>query len=358
MTSGDKYVAIRDMVTSAPVLMRARSFAGFRELVTSRGGNVEALLASVGLDPRVLGEPEAAVPFARGAALLEQAAEALDLPDIGLRLGAYQDISVLGPVALVARHATDLRGALEGIGRHMAYHNTGMRLDLSVDAIAGEARLQCALRIDENVPVRHAMELTFVVASKFLRTITQSDGIGWDVRFRHAPGLSSARYRKAFGCAAIFQQPFDAISFPARLLDTAVDTANAELRRQAERYIAHVVRRFPLDIASQTQALVERQLATGDCNIALIAGMLRLHERTLQRRLHEQGLQFDTIVDRLRRERAREYLLGSAIPLTQVAALLGYSEHTAFTRACRRWFGESPRKLRRRGADPLGATNR
>ena len=58
--------------------------------------------------------------------------------------------------------------------------------------------------------------------------------------------------------------------------------------------------------------------------------------------MSEQGLHFEDIVDRLRRERASEYLPYSAIPLAQVAALLGYSDQTALTRACRRWFGESP----------------
>ena len=101
--------------------------------------------------------------------------------------------------------------------------------------------------------------------------------------------------------------------------------------------------RFPLDIGSQTAALAERQLGAGSCSLVLVARELGLHERTLQRRLSEQCLHFEDIIDRLRRERASEYLPYSAIPLAQVAALLGYSDQTALTRACRRWLEQPPK---------------
>ncbi len=146
----------------------------------------------------------------------------------------------------------------------------------------------------------------------------------------------------------MFEQPFDALMFPSVLLDVRIDQANHELRRKAERYINDVVQRFPLDIGKQTSALVDRHLATGHFSLRDIARQLGLHERTLQRRLSEQNLVFEDIVDQLRRERASEYLQSSAIPLTQVATFLGYSNQAAFTRACRRWFGDSPQRLRRR----------
>ncbi len=307
------------------------------------------MLAWAGLDPQVLSTPDTTVSFAQAAALLDHGAEVLNLPDFGLRLAAYQDISVLGPVALIAQHAANVREAVDGIARHLPYHTPGARLSLHVDAADGSAELRYELRGDDAAPSRQVVELAYVIACKFLRLVTQDEGAGWQVSFRHSPGLSLTRYRKAFGCVVTFDQPHDALSFPSRLLDVAIDPANAELRRNAERYVSYVMRRFPLDIGSQTAALAERQLGVGSCSLALIARELGLHERTLQRRLSEQGLHFEEIVDRLRRERASEYLPYSAIPLAQVAALVGYSDQTAFIRACRRWFGESPRTLRRGG---------
>jgi hypothetical protein len=77
-------------------------------------------------------------------------------------------------------------------------------------------------------PSRQVVELSYANACKFLRLLTQHDGAGWRVSFRHSQALSPARYRKAFGCAVTFDQPHDALSFPSRLLDVAIDPAQRE----------------------------------------------------------------------------------------------------------------------------------
>jgi AraC-like DNA-binding protein len=44
-----------------------------------------------------------------------------------------------------------------------------------------------------------------------------------------------------------------------------------------------------------------------------------------------------------------ETLLGDLqTPVTEVAEALHYATPAAFTRSCRRWFGDSPRSLRRK----------
>ena len=336
------------MPMSVPVYARARSLTGFAEVVNSQGGDVAALLESVGLNADLLTNPDAVIPFGPAAALLDRAAETLELPDIGLRLGDYQDMSILGPVALTARYAADVREALHALVRHMPYHTPGTQLTLNTDRAAGLTSLHCGLPGFEGPPSRHVVELSYVIACKVLRMIAQDGGADWQVSLPHPAGVSPARYRMAYGCSVCFEQPFDALMFPSALLDVSIDEANDELRRKAERYINDVVQRFPLDIGKQTSALVDRHLATGHFGLRDIARQLGLHERTLQRRLSEQDLVFEDIVDQLRRERAGEYLQSSAIPLTQVATFLGYSTQAAFTRACRRWFGDSPQRLRQR----------
>ena len=345
------------MSISVPVYVRARSLTGFAELVSGHGGDVGALLEAVGLDAEVLSRPDAMIPFRSGAALLDRAAETLELPDIGLRLGDYQDMSILGPVALTARYAADVREALHAIVRHMPYHTPGTQVTLDTDTAAGVTSLHCGLPGFDGPPSREVVELTYVIACKVLRMIAQDAGADWQVNLPHSPGVSPARYRKAFGCTVLFEQPFDALMFPSGLLDVRIDQANDELRRKAERYIHDVVRRFPLDIGKQTSALVDRQLATGHFGLRDIARQLGMHERTLQRRLGEQDLVFEDIVDQLRRERAGEYLQSSAIPLIQVATFLGYSTQAALTRACRRWFGDSPQRLRRNQSRKGGGTS-
>lgn len=329
------------------VLVRARALTGFVELVEAHGGGARELLAGAGIDSAILGTPEAALPLDRVAVVLDDAARSLAMPDFGLRLAARQDVSVMGAVGLIARSAANVGEALRGVSRNMRYHTPGARLTMIGDERPGYTQMRYDMLLGPGIPRRQAVELSYAVALGFLRLVTGADTSDWVVGFRHVEGLSPARYRKALGCRVLLGQDVDKLVFPTRLLAAQIDSGSVELQRAAERFVSSVMRRYPLDIAQQVEALIRRQLAAGGCSIELVAKQMRLHKRTLQRRLEEQRLYFEDMIDRLRRERAAELLPHAAIPLSQVGELLGYSEQSSFNRACRRWFGRTPMSVRR-----------
>jgi len=74
--------------------------------------------------------------------------------------------------------------------------------------------------------------------------------------------------------------------------------------------------------------------------------MLSMHPRTLQRQLAAEKTTFAILLDDVRRRAARRYLTGTDLPLTQVAALLGFSEQAALTHSCRRWWSATPTTVR------------
>ena len=337
------------------VLVRARALTGFADLVAELGGDPAALMAGVGLSPAVLDAPEDAVPLGRAMVLLEDAAEALGVSDFGLQLAQKQDINVLGAVALFARHSATLGEALAALGQNLPYHSPGLRMAIDDDdARPGHARLRLAFDPGVALAQRQAVELSFGVTTHFLRMTSNDSGDGWTLSLRHA-ALPGTVYRRYFSGAVLCGQAFDALSFPSRLLDLALAPDSIALQAAAQRYVNSLVRRYPLDITRQVEALVDRQLATGGGSLVQIARNLGLHERTLQRRLKEQDVYFEDIVDRLRRKRAEEFLSYPAIPLAQVAALLGYSEQSSFIRVCKRWFGATPHAYRMQRAQQCGA---
>ena len=347
MSFGNFDFTFRNNMTKPPILLRARALTGFAELVEKHHGRAQVLMAAVGLATELLDDPEAAFPLSQFAALLDHTARTLRLPDVGIRLAKYQDISVLGAVALIANHSISVEAALDGIGRNMPYHSPGLSMRLTRDGdraylwITHDPSMGGAGR-------RHVNELAYGVALAFLRLAAQAKGNDWQISFQHSSALSPARYRRAFGCAVLLDQASDVLVLPAKILDMVIDSANSELRKAAERFVRNVIRRHPLDVGNQVAALAARQLATGKCTLPVIAEQLRMPKHDLQRRLASRGLCFEDIIDGLRRARAEEYLPYTEIPLTQVADLLGYTSQSSFTRACRRWFGEPPQVLRRK----------
>jgi AraC-like DNA-binding protein len=75
-----------------------------------------------------------------------------------------------------------------------------------------------------------------------------------------------------------------------------------------------------------------------------------MSERTLARKLSDEGLNFTEILQQLRRDLAVRYLGDHKLHVSKIAWLLGFHEVSTFTHAFKRWTGKTPRQMRATGA--------
>ena len=81
-----------------------------------------------------------------------------------------------------------------------------------------------------------------------------------------------------------------------------------------------------------------------------VARSLGMNNRTLARKLSDEGLNFTETLQHLRRDLAVRYLDDRKLHISKIAWLLGFHEVSAFTHACKRWTGKTPREMRTAGA--------
>jgi AraC-like DNA-binding protein len=77
-----------------------------------------------------------------------------------------------------------------------------------------------------------------------------------------------------------------------------------------------------------------------------VARSLGMSERTLARKLSDEGLNFTEILQQLRRDLAVRYLGDRKLHVSKIAWLLGFHGVSAFTHAFKRWTGKTPREMR------------
>jgi AraC-like DNA-binding protein len=306
-------------------------------------------MRGAGIDPAALKDPDSYIPYRRVIAVIERAADVLNCPDFGMRLGERSTADVLGPLSVAMHHAPNAREALALAQRYMHFHNPA--LFLSVSRLDGEddfVRLDLRMRGAERHP--QPSERGVVVLHRFLTTLCGAAYKPKEVCFVHEPVSPLPVYRAMFGIVPHFGAPESGIAVARALLDRPQLNHNAQLRRIAEHYLETVAPRPPEGdaIAGSARAVVLRFMRAGGCTQEDLANALGLHERTLQRRLKAEDTSFEALRDDVRRELAQSYLAQKDVPLSHIAEMLGYAESSAFTRAARRWFGETPRDVRRR----------
>ena len=93
---------------------------------------------------------------------------------------------------------------------------------------------------------------------------------------------------------------------------------------------------------------ISRSLSEGVPAVSDVAGHLGMSARTLQRRLSERGLAYQQLVDSARRRLALSLLRQTDYSLAEIAFMTGFAEQSSFTRAFKRWAGQTPRSYRLR----------
>jgi AraC-like DNA-binding protein len=157
---------------------------------------------------------------------------------------------------------------------------------------------------------------------------------------------------KALGCPVRYGAPEMRLVLRRKPLEQPLPRQNPALFEYLARHTQTIVARIPetTRITERVRRVITETLQNGEPAQAEVSRKLAVSERTLQRRLREEGTSFAEILDEVRRELAQQYLANPAVTLHEIAFLLGYSEPSAFHRAFRRWTGATPQAFRRNGA--------
>ncbi len=99
----------------------------------------------------------------------------------------------------------------------------------------------------------------------------------------------------------------------------------------------------PSAFRREVEARMEALLETGHATIDRVAGDMGLSRQTLYRRLKEEDVTFEALLDKLRHRLALRYLREDKLSVKAASYRLGFADPAAFSRAFKRWTGNSPR---------------
>jgi AraC-like DNA-binding protein len=342
LTSGDSWEV------TVTAMVQAQSLRGYRELVADLGGHPTRLLKKAGIDPAALDQLTAFISFEALTDLLEHSSTALHSPDFGLRLAERQDIGILGTLAVAMRHSDTVGEAMHTASNYLDVYNSAISFTLSTGDRRGQAVLRFKLLPGHYLRWAQTAEHGIGLTWRIMTLLSEGRCHLQEVWFPHPPVATKAKYRARFHAPLTFGADQAALAVAERDLDLPISENIVELHDLASRYLERHLPRGRTPFTVQVRQVIKGHLGTGTCSRQEVARALYMHPRTMQRRLGEEGTTFEEIKDEARRDLAQRYLSQPDLPLTQVAALLDYSEQSAFGRSCRRWFDAPPKEMRAR----------
>ena len=101
-------------------------------------------------------------------------------------------------------------------------------------------------------------------------------------------------------------------------------------------------------LVARVRAMIGHDFSQGSPNFERITQSLNMSAPTLRRRLKKEGTSFQALKDECRRDGAIIYLSNSELSINAIAALMGFTDPSAFHRCFIKWTGMTPGEYRQR----------
>lgn len=326
-------------------MIRSTLLAGYSELTRSLGGQPQRLLRASGINPRLETDQDSYVSFGALCDLLERTAAETGCESFGLRLSEAQGIASLGPLGFALQNSATLREAIEEYGLFQDIHLQGAHSEVRRTG----PLLHWVYHVDEpgRLGTRQKVAQAMGLACNVFRALV---GPAWKplgAHFMQPAPADTSDFRRVFRSQVRFDQNADLMELQPDLLDRPIERSNPDLRRLLDRYLMEMKAGVSEALEEQVRKVMRSSMSRQDCSIEEVAAILSVAPRTLQRQLQQRGTSFSRLLEGVRADAARRHLTESQLSLTQLAAILGYSELSAFSRAFRRWHGQSPQQWQR-----------
>lgn len=309
------------------------------------GYSLEDCLNNTGVSPDSLNNSDERINLSQLLKCFRNLQELSGDPLIGLKMGEEYRPSVFGMWGYALLSCATLRQAFLLGRRFHALTFSCFNHGLAVVGQLGELSCTPIEEYGDYLPLLCDREMSTIY--HLTKEIMCGHPPISEMHLMHDGQGHQSDYERYFGCPVKFSQKSNKILFPIAYLDKPLPRNDPETAKLCAQQCEILLKKL-----SQQSSFVDRvRMMILDKpgvfpDIEKIAEKLNVSSRTLRRRLQEEGSSYRDLLNEIRFNVAKEYLLSTSMSVEEIAVLLGYSDPGNFTHAFKRWSGESPRDFR------------
>jgi AraC-like DNA-binding protein len=287
----------------------------------------------------------ATLPVAQWKALLAEAAALSSDSGVGLQIGAQATLRHVGVLGYLVINCETLWEALE------TYQLCERRFYGVSFARLVRSRDHCAISWPDRLGEENSLFVQVALATlvTFLRQRFPSGLQLVEVALSERQPQDPAPYLTFFGCPVRFGSnnpgiTLDAVAASQCEIGILPPAVRAVRDQQSAAFGSVVAASDPF--LRRLQSALLKLMPEGRVSLARVAGEMGCSSRTLQRRLGHYQLSYQSLLDAVREQLGCRYLRESQLTYLETAALLGFTEQSAFNRAFKQWTGMTPGNYR------------
>lgn len=307
--------------------------------VQHMSGKGQQLLESIGFDESVLEQAEVFFTWPEFCQIATEAKK-LTNDNLGLIIGKQLLINSHGLLGYVTMNCGSIRQFVDIFTKFLPLRTNLVSIDNNTE---GDYLLMRLTPYPLLNSVEQLIVDSIMVAIKnMFDYIMMSQKSSVKVAFPYAKGKTAPFAKEILGCEVLYNQPYLGFIFPLEEVDRPLLAADKDGFKHATIICQQELEK--LDVNTPLNKQIEYLLLNRKVdfpNIAQVARIFDLSERTLYRSLEREGVRFNEITQRVKHKKAKKYF-DSGLKTQEVAFLLGYKYVGNFRRAFERWKKEYP----------------
>jgi len=309
-------------------------------ILEQRGVSQEKLLKAANFPADLLSQPDTRLTLAQFSDLIDEGKRQANEPALGYLLGLELKPSAHGVLGYALMTCKNIREAVLLAERFMSLRTNVLDIRFSEEGTTGvlEFGLVGYLGPYRQLAIEIVTSAVLRVAHFLLGKISASTEIWVD--------YPEPAYYKEWQDKlpkVRFDMSTIQLRFPTEVLDRSLALADLMSQKEAVAKLEKELVRMETtsDIASRIRAIMDLSQEEFP-SLGLVSEKLSMSSSTLKRRLQQQGITFQQLLDEARCARALTLLDNPALSIERVAQSMGYADSANFTRAFKKWTGKSP----------------
>jgi AraC-like DNA-binding protein len=313
--------------------------------VRRRGVSLADALAGTGISWRQLLHEKRLITFGATRGIILSAKRLTACPSLGLEFGISVETAAHGLTGAAIAASHDVSQALQSAVRYRPLRGRAVEFEFG----AGDDCLTLFIRepFDLGDVRTFILEAHVGIVERFMTAVAGQPLVGLEYRFPYPPPAWAPEYSRWLAGTARFGAARMELRVPKKILRLRSVTADGWTRPAitlaAERELAS--QRSGGDLGGQIRRRLSEQQGSYP-SVHAMAQELNMSPRTLLRKLKQEGVGYQRLLDDARKEVAEWYLLRTRMPIEAIAERLGYVDASNFSRTFRRLFGKPPGKFR------------
>ena len=301
--------------------------------------------AAADVDPRIFRNPDARIPLEDVGRLLETCVRLTGCDHFGLLVGARFDLGGFGPLGLLLLNSASVGDAVRSLLLHLHLHDRGAAPVLLAPT-PSSMLLGYSIYRRETPAIPQIYDAAIAIAYRILRELCGPTWKPRRVQFSYHKPSNTTPYAELFQSPVRFEAEVTGIKFASTYLQRPIEGADPALYKVLGTAMKEAEVNGGMSFGDQVQGVLHQMVLSGSSSADAVARLFGIHERTLRRRLADEGKILHELIEPTRIELAQQVLDNPEIPVTGIAAALRYEDPNAFSRAFRSWAGRSPRQWR------------